>query len=170
MRPSPITPTDLTGRNTANAWLVSSYQFLPLGLLDGIAQFFDEDGVGPAQQVGEFPFYFAQDAHPEAGAGEWMAVHHRMRQAERDAELAHFVLEQFAQRLQQFQVQGFGQAADVVVALDGVALLALAGAFDHVRIDRALRQPFGVLELAGFGLEHFDEFAADDLALVLPGR
>jgi hypothetical protein len=55
--------------------------------------------------------------------------------------LAHVVLEQFAQRLDQFEVQRFRQAARVVVALDGLALLALAGAFDHVGVNRALRQP-----------------------------
>ena len=42
-----------------------------------------------------------------------------------------------------------------------------AGRFDHVGVDRALRQPFGVGALLGFGLEDFDELAADDLALLL---
>ena len=54
-------------------------------------------------------------------------------------------LNKFAQRLQQLQVQRVGQAADVVVRLDGVRLLGLcAGRFDHVRIDRALGQPFRI--------------------------
>ncbi len=43
--------------------------------------------------------------------------------------------------------------------------LPLPARFDHVRVDGALRQPFGVGQLAGFGLEHLDEFAADDFAL-----
>ena len=82
---------------------------------------------------------------PRPGAGKRMAVHHVARQAERHAQFAHFVLEQFAQRLEQLQVQRFRQAADVVVRLDGVRLLGLrAGRFDHVGIDRALRQPFGL--------------------------
>ena len=53
------------------------------------------------------------------------------RQAERHAELAHFVLEQLAQRLEQLQVQRLGQAADVVVRLDRVRLLGL-GAADSI--------------------------------------
>ena len=70
-------------------------------------------------------------------------------------------------RLQQLQVQGFRQAADVVVRLDGVGLLGLrAGGFDHVRVDGALRQPFGVRQLGRLALEHLDEFAPDDLALL----
>src|SRR5450830_1420183 len=135
------------------------------GLEGRVAQLFDEDGVGAAQQVGVFLLDFAEDAHAQAGAGERMAVDHVVRQAERDAELAHFVLEQFAQGFQQLQIQGFRQAAHVVVALDGLAFLALAGALDHVRVNRALGQPLGARQVLGVSLEHFDEFAADDLAL-----
>ena len=95
-----------------------------------------------------------------------MAIHHLARQTELDAELAHFVLEQLAQRLQQLEVHLLGQAADVVVALDHMRLArARAGRFDHVGIDRALRQPANPFELAGLFLEHLDEQAADDLAL-----
>ncbi|MNN67327.1 hypothetical protein D3C81_1829530 [compost metagenome] len=46
-----------------------------------------------------------------------------------------------------------------------MALLALACTLNHVRVNRALRQPFGILALAGFNLEHFDEFTADNFAL-----
>ena len=44
-----MTPTDFTGRNTANACEVLSYQ-LPVRV-DGIAQFLDENGIGTTQQV-----------------------------------------------------------------------------------------------------------------------
>ncbi|MCY1215412.1 hypothetical protein D9M72_272550 [compost metagenome] len=109
---------------------------------------------------------FTQDAHAQAGAGERVAVDHLRRQAEGHAEFADFVLEQFAQGLQQLQVQRVGQAAHVVVRLDGGGLAGLgAGGFDDVGVDGALGQPLGALLLAGLFLEHFDEFAADDLAL-----
>jgi hypothetical protein len=115
----------------------------------GGTQLVDEDGVGAAQQVGELGLHLAEDAHAQAGAGEGVAVDHVMRQAEGDAEFAHFVLEQFAQRFEQLEIELLGQAADVVVALDGVRLLGLrAGGFDHVGVDRALRQPPGVASLA----------------------
>ena len=87
-------------------------------------------------------FDLAEDAHAEARPRERMAEHHLARQAEREAELAHLVLEQLAQRLEQLEVQRLGQAADVVVRLDRVRLLGLrAGRLDHVGIDRALREP-----------------------------
>src|SRR6266446_2991408 len=80
----------------------------------------------------------ASNAHAQAGARERMAEHHLARQAERQAELAHFVLEKLAQRLEQLEVQRLGQAADIVVRLDGGGLLGLrAGRLDHVRVDRA---------------------------------
>jgi hypothetical protein len=104
-----------------------------------------------------------------------VAVDHVVRQAQGHAQFAHLVLEQVAQRLQQFQAQLLGQAAHVVVALDGDGLFALGAAgLDHVRVDGALRQEFGALvatgaglELGGLGLEHVDKLAADDLALGL---
>ncbi|MCY1359310.1 hypothetical protein D9M69_458740 [compost metagenome] len=55
-----------------------------------------------------------------------------------------------------------------MVALDGGGLLGLGAArFHHVRVDRALRQPLGVGQFLGLGLEYLHELAADDLALLL---
>ena len=77
-----------------------------------------------------------------------MAIHHLARQAELDAELAHFVLEQLAQRLDQLHAHVRRQAADVVVRLDDVRLAGLAaGGLDDVRVDRALREPVDAREL-----------------------
>jgi hypothetical protein len=78
-----------------------------------------------------------------------VAVDHLGRQAQGHAQLAHFVLEQLAQRLQQLQAQLLGQAAHVVVALDGDGLLALGAArLDHVGVDGALGQEGGALVAA----------------------
>ncbi len=79
------------------------------------AQLFDEDVVGLAQGLGIVPAYLAEDAHAEAGAGEGVAVDHLGGQAQLDADAAHFVLEQLAQRLDQPEVHVIRQAADVVV-------------------------------------------------------
>src|SRR5882724_6514681 len=46
-------------------------------------------------------------------------------------------------------------------------LARLAARFDHVRINRALREPLDVLELCRFLVEDFHEHAPDDLALLL---
>src|SRR5512134_3421047 len=96
-----------------------------------------------------------------------MAEHHLARQAEGETELAHFVLEQLAQRLEKLEVQGLGQAANVVVRLDGGGLLGLrAGRLDDVGIYRSLGEPFRVPDLLRLALEDLDEMPADDLALL----
>ena len=103
-------------------------------------------------------------ARPGPGNG-WRSTKRR-RQAELAAERAHLVLEQFAQRLDQLHVHALGQAADIVVRLDGDR--GPAGerhALDHVGIERALRQEFGAAELLRLGVEHVDEQPADGLAL-----
>ena len=77
-----------------------------------------------------------------------------LRQAQLQAELAHFVLEQVAQRLDQLEAKFFGQAADVVVQLDGGGGAVGGGAaFDHVGIERALGEELGVVDRGGFVVE-----------------
>jgi hypothetical protein len=60
------------------------------------AQFVDEDRIGVAQEIGILAFHFPEDANPEPRAGEGMPEHHVVRQSEREAQLAHFVLEELA--------------------------------------------------------------------------
>ena len=132
----------------------------------GLAQFLDEDGVGLAQLVGGILGHGAEDAHAQAGARERVAVDHFARQAEFHTDLAHFVLEQLAQRFDQLELHVRRQAADVVMALDDVGLAGLAaGGFDHVRVDGALGEVVHIGQRGGFFVEHVDEQAADDLAL-----
>ena len=55
-----------------------------------------------------------------------------------------------------------------MVALDGDGGAAGEGdGFDHVGIERALREELGAADLLRLGLEHVDEQLADDLALLL---
>jgi hypothetical protein len=86
-------------------------------------------------------------------------------QAELGSDGAHLVLEQRPQRLDELEVHVLGQAAHVVVALDGGGVLA-AG-LDDVGIQGALHQEARVLDAAGGVLEEADEQLADDLALGL---
>ena len=84
---------------------------------------------------------------------------------------AHFVLEEFAQRFDQFQTHLLRQTADVVVAFDRNARPAAEGhALDHVRIKRALGEEIGIVDLTRVFLEHVDEKLADGLALLLGVR
>src|SRR3990167_3656475 len=137
----------------------------------GLAQLFDKDVVSATQQVGVFLLHFTEDAHTQAWAREGVTVDHVVRQAEFQTQATHFVLEQFAQWLDQFQVHFFRQAADVVVRLDHVGLAAFrASRLDHVRVDGALGEELDVVQLAGFGIEHVDKGTTDDLALLLRVR
>ena len=123
-----------------------------------------EDGVGVAQNVQLFFGQLAHDAHGEAGPGERLALDQKPRQTEPTADAADLILEQPAQRLDHaLEIHRFGQAAHVVVAFDGGGLVG-AG-FDHVGVDRALRQIFDVVQLFRFFLEDLNKFVADDLAL-----
>ena len=102
-----------------------------------------------------------------------MTADERLRQPKLAAERAHLVLEQFAQRLDELHAHALGQAADIVVALDGHRRAAgKRHAFDHVGIERALRQkvdrPFAIArDAARLRLERVDEQPADRLALGL---
>ena len=97
-----------------------------------------------------------------------MTADERLRQPEFAAELAHLVLEQLAQRLDQLHVHALGQAADIVVRLDRHRRAAgERHALDHVGIERALRQEVRAADRPGFRLEHIDEQPADRLALGL---
>jgi hypothetical protein len=60
----------------------------------------------------------ADDADGEAGPGERAAAAPSVRQAQLLADLAHLVLEQVAQRLDELEAEVLGEAADVVVGLD----------------------------------------------------
>ena len=84
---------------------------------------------------------------------------------------ANLVLEEFAQRLDELHVHALGQAADVVMRLDRYGWAACERhAFDHVGIERALRQEFGAADFLRFVLEDVDEILADHLALCLGFR
>ena len=91
------------------------------------------------------------------GPGERLAPHDLLGQAELLADRAHLVLEQVAQRLDELEVHVVGEAADVVVRLDGGVVVAAR--LDDVGIQRALHEErVGVVgEIARGFLEHADE-------------
>ena len=84
----------------------------------GLADFLEIDRVRLAQYVAALLGHFARNTDGEAGAGEWMAAHKGVRQAELTAQVADLVLEQFAQGLDQLHVHALRQAADIMVGFD----------------------------------------------------
>ena len=105
-------------------------------------------------------------ARPGPGKG-WRSTRLEGR-PELAAERPHLVLEELAQGLDQLQLEVVGQAADVVVALDGGRGAAVGGhRLDHVGVERALAEEARILEAGRLLAEHLDELVADDLALAL---
>src|SRR2546425_2967203 len=108
----------------------------------GAADLVDHDGVGGAYGRQALFIDGSDDADGETGTGERMTPDPLFGQAERQADLAHFVLEEHTQRLNQVQVHLFRQATDVVVGLDAGrgSSSVVAGTLDDVGVECSLCQ------------------------------
>ena len=133
----------------------------------GGADFLDDDGVGFLQQRQAFARDLAEDADRQARSRERLADQELLVDPEVAANGAHFILEQLAQRLDELELHALRQAADVVVTLDRRRGPAHRHRFDHVRIQRALREKVEFTQLLRLVVEDVDEGLADDLALLL---
>ena len=132
-----------------------------------------DDPVAGAQGVELLAGDLADDADGEAGAGEGLAEDHLLGQAEGEADLAHLVLEEIAQGLDELEGHVLREAADVVVRLDALRRRALRAVWPlsiDVGVRRALGDEIDAADLVGFGLEDADEGLADDAALLSRGR
>ena len=120
----------------------------------------------------------ADDANAEARAGERLAPHDFVGQAELGADGAHLILEQLAKRLHKFERQIVGKPTDVVVALDVGGTIAATG-LNNIRVQGALHEEGFAAGLVAVNntllaqnvflrlLEYTDELTADDLAFLL---
>ena len=109
-----------------------------------------------------------------------MPPHQRVRDAELGAQRADLVLEELAQGLDEAQVHGCGQAADVVVRFDGHGGALEGDTLDDVWVEGALQEEVDgarggtVRRFGGEGtgcfLENVDEEPADGFALQLRVR
>ena len=137
----------------------------------GRGQLLARDRVGAAQRVQPLRGDLADDPDAQSRPRKWLARNDFLRQTQFPADGAHLVFEQQPQRLDEFELQVVGQAADVVVALDVRGAAAPAG-LHHVGIQRALHQELDVIAVAPNDIPHRalegpDELPADDLALAL---
>ena len=132
----------------------------------GLLHLIDDNAVRAAED-GEFAGRdFAEAADGESGAREGLPHDHFFRQSELAAHFAHLVLEEAAEGLEEFELHVFGEAADVVVALDDCAGIAVDGdALDDVRVSGPLSEERHVRDVRAGVAEDLDELAADDLAL-----
>ena len=109
-----------------------------------ITQFFNEDRISPAQQIGIFFLDLTQNAHAQAGAGEGVAVNHFGGEAQGHTEFADFVFKQVAQGFQELQAQLLWQSTHVVVAFDDHGFFAFGTTrLDDVGVNGALGQEGG---------------------------
>src|SRR3989454_6555680 len=97
-----------------------------------------------------------------------MPAHDLLRQAELPADLAHFVLEELAQRLDQLPRKVRSQAPHVMMRLDRDRWAAeRRGGLDHVGIQRSLHQESDIPgHVFGRRLEYVDERVADAAPLL----
>src|SRR5262249_8789853 len=86
---------------------------VPAGALD----LFRDNGVGLAEQLEARRRHFTEDANGEAWTGKRLPDNEFFVETERAPDLAHLVLEELAQRLDQGHPHPLRQAADVVMAL-----------------------------------------------------
>ena len=81
------------------------------------------------------------------------------------ADTADFILEEFAQRLDQFEMHSLRQPPDVVMRLDRLRRSLDRHRLDDVRIHSPLNQKIDGPHLLCFFFKDLDEFPANDLAL-----
>ena len=101
------------------------------------------------------------------GPGKRLPPDHVLGQTELETDPPYFVLEQFAQRLDQFQLHALRQAADIVMRLDGLRGSFYRNRFDDIRIQRSLHQKIDRTDAVRFVFEDADEFIADEFAFLL---
>ena len=89
-----------------------------------------------------------------------------LRDSQLAARVAHFVLEQVAQRFDNlFEVHIVRQTAYVMVALDDRGFTAQA-AFHHIRVNGSLYQEVHRSDFLCFFFKYTDEFFPDDLTFL----
>src|SRR5947209_19950737 len=140
--------------------------------------FRDHDLIGVLQQFDTLGGDLSENANRESRTGKGLTLQDLLRHTEIATDAADFVLKKILERLDQFQIHLFRQAADVVMGLDGLRWATHRMRFDYIRIQSSLHQEFGfscaapvrslVLlmsanQLFGLVVEDRDEFVADDL-------
>ena len=131
----------------------------------GSLHLFPDDRVGVLQHRDLVAGDLADDADTKSRTGERLTPDDLVGKTEFCTNLAHFVLEQRPQGLDEFEVHVVGKTTDVVMALDLGCVLG--SGFDDIRVQRSLHEETGVVETDLRILEDTDEEFADRLALFL---
>src|SRR5579883_651003 len=110
-----------------------------------LADLLEIDRIRPAQDRKLLACDRTRAADGKARPWKGMPVNEAFGKPEFAAKRAHLVLEEFAQRLNELQIHALGQAADIVMRLDGDGgPAACRHALDHIGVERALGQELGL--------------------------
>ena len=137
-----------------------------------LVELLDHDGVSLLERRAVLRIDLAKDSDGEAGTREGVTPDAVLLDAKGDAELSHLVLEKLPQGLDELELHGRGQTANVVVSLYGGGRPLVGDALDDVGVQRALQQEVAgmaelSLDLVSLLLEHIDEGGANDFPLLL---
>ena len=133
-----------------------------------LADLVDIDCVSLTQDLQFLTSDLTGAADGKARAREGVTPDEACGQAKLMTQRADLVLEQLAQRFDQFQAHLFGQPAHIVVRFDRDGRPAAERhGFDHIGVKRALREEFGILNRVGVFLEHVNEQPPDGFAFDL---
>jgi hypothetical protein len=129
--------------------------------------FLGHDGVGLAQQVELPPGQRPQETDGEAWPRKGLANQELFVDSQIPSDGADLVFEQLAKRLDEAESHALGQPTHVVMAFDGGRRSPHRHRFDHVGIERALRQEVEVPQFVCFRLENVDERRTNDFPFLL---
>ena len=118
-----------------------------------------EDRIGLPDHLEPVAGDRSETADAQPGAGERLAVDHRVGQTEGLPDHTDLILEEELHRLHELEFQILREASDVVVGLHGAAL-------EDVGVDGPLCEEVDTLLFPGLLLEHADELRSDDLPLL----
>ncbi|KAL7357887.1 hypothetical protein ACKS0A_01761 [Histoplasma ohiense] len=138
---------------------------------------FDKYVVGLPGNTDLFWGHFSKDPNGDARTWKRMAPDKFLWNTKLFPQLTDFVLEKLAERLNELEMHAFQKAAHIMVSLYCCAGSLERNTFNHIGIQRALKQPFDLTLIGkslrsgrnflGLFLEDFYECVANDFAFFL---
>ena len=131
----------------------------------GSCNFFPENSIRFPQDLQLFFCNLPQNAHGKTRTRERLTPNQFMRNAQLFSNLTNLVLEKITKRLNYFfKRDHIRKPAHIVMTLDNCRITL--SAFDHVRVNRSLRQHLNFAELFGLIFKYPNKFFSDDFSLL----
>ncbi len=131
-------------------------------------QLIDIDSVSLAENIAILLLDFTEDTNAKARTRERMTPHHAMWQTKLLTDCPDLVFKELLQRLEQLQSHIIRQPTDIMVAFYIMRFAGFCtGRLNHIRINGALCQPFGINQPFRFFFKDINKEITDDLAFFL---